>query len=162
MGKKTHELYCYFLPEEESNQRSLVEIETLHSSEFTPLFHAISVPCAKAVSTEIAILFLWPSHTAIDFDIAHVSAVRNPKTEVPKPLAVCGGRTIRFAISSASTTLEDVVDFHRRNRMKPRTDSTQPQGCGFGKAFFRPFLWPAKKWTTKTDHATMKRSCSCV
>jgi hypothetical protein len=28
-------------------------------------------------------------------------------------------------------------------------DSTLPQGCGFGNAFFRPFLWRTKKWTTK-------------
>ena len=65
-----------------SSQRNPVEIpachrriflagrETLRRRRFTSLFHAISVPCTTAVSTEIANLFVWPSHTAVDFDIA--------------------------------------------------------------------------------------------
>ena len=121
---------CYFLSEKESSQRNPVEIETLHRSEFTPLFRAISVPFAKAVRTEIANLFLWASHTAVDFDIAQmgvdhgsveVGRNRNPwnvpptrtavgfagmvlaehtDQRIPKSMAVCGGRPTRFAISA--------------------------------------------------------------
>ncbi|HCV42993.1 MAG TPA: hypothetical protein DGH68_05880 [Bacteroidetes bacterium] len=67
---------------------------------------------------------------------------------MPKPPAVCGGEAFRLAISSSSTTGGGFSDFYRRNRMRLGIGSSAPQGCGFGNAFFRPFLWRTKKWTT--------------
>ena len=134
--------WCYFLPEEESNQRSLFPNRNPLSTENSVQgSHAISSPCSKAVSDEIAILcclaiphrrrfgnaLIWFNPTTRYVILSVGKNLISPVVQIalsPRPMP-----------GLLATTLSCPSGAFRNRRRCGREESIE--GFGFGKASCR-------------------------